>query len=97
VLVKAFEVAKHLPPPKQTLRLSRGVQQLASLCRELQRQAGPKPLFLDGRSAAKLLGKPHRTVASWLRALGDPRLRVIELVNKGRLGVASRYRYIADA
>jgi hypothetical protein len=92
-LVNAFVAAKRLPPPKQTSSLSRDVQLLACLCRELQRQAGTNPFFLDGRSAAKVLGQPHETVASWLRALR--RLVVIALVEKGRRGRASRYRYIA--
>jgi hypothetical protein len=51
------------------------------------------PFFLDGRSAAKVLGRPHETVASWLRALR--RVGVIALEAKGRLRFASRYRYIA--
>ena len=63
------------------------------LCRQLQIEAGTNPFFLDGRSAAKVLGQPHETVASWLRALR--RLEVIALDKKGRRGHASRYRYIA--
>jgi hypothetical protein len=92
-LVNALRAAKRLPPPKQTTRLSRDVQLLACLCRELQREAGTNPFFLDGRSAAKALGHPHETVASWLRALRH--VGVIALEAKGRRGVASRYRYIA--
>lgn len=92
-LVNALAAAKRLPPPKQTRCLSREVQLLACLCSELQREAGTNAFFLDGRSAAKLLRQPHRTVASWLRALC--RAGVIALEAKGRLGFASRYRYIA--
>jgi hypothetical protein len=92
-LVNAFVAAKRLPPPKQTTGLSRDVQLLACLCRELQRGAGENPFFLDGRSAAKVIGLRHETVASWLRAL--QRLWVIKLETKGRRGFASRYRYIA--
>jgi hypothetical protein len=97
LLVKALERAKKRPPPKKTARLPRGLQLLASLCRELQWEAGTEPFFLAGRSAAKVLGEPHETVACWMRVLQGPRLKVIELVSKGRLGVASRYRYLADA
>ena len=78
---------------KKTNILPRNVKLLACLCRELQRQAGITPFFLDGRSAAKVLGRPHETVASWLRALC--RVGVITLKAKGRLGFASRYLYIA--
>jgi hypothetical protein len=92
-LVNALAAAKRLPPPKQTTSLPRDVQLLACLCRELQRQAGTNPFFLDGRSAAKALGRPHETVASWLRALR--RVGVIALEAKGQLRFASRYRYIA--
>ena len=92
-LVNALSAAKRLPPPKQTISLSPGVQLLARLCRQLQIEAGTHPFFLDGRSAAKVLGQPHETVASWLRVLR--RLEVIALDKKGRRGHASRYRYIA--
>ncbi len=92
-LVNALAAAKRLPPPKQTRCLSREVQLLACLCCELQREAGTNAFFLNGRSAAKLLCQPHRTVASWLRALC--RAGVIALEAKGRIGFASRYRYIA--
>jgi hypothetical protein len=93
-LLRAVEVARNVVPPKQTLRLSSDVQLLASLCGVLQQQAGKKPFFLDGRSAAKALGRPHETVASWLRALRQ--LGVIRLISKGRRGAASRYVYVAN-
>jgi hypothetical protein len=90
-LLQAVEIARSVKPPTQTRLLSPDVQLLASLCNVLQQRAGNKPFFLDGRSAAKALGIPHETVASWLRALC--RLGVIRLISKGRRGVASRYIY----
>jgi len=93
-LLQALEVARNVEPPKQIARLSSDVQLLASLCGVLQHQAGKKPFFLDGRSAAKALGRPHETVASWLRALC--RLGMIVLVSRGRPGKASRYWYVAQ-
>jgi hypothetical protein len=93
-LAMAVESARGIVPPKETKRLSADVQLLASLCSVLQRQAGEKPFFLDGRSAAKALGKPHETVASWLRALCQ--LGVIRLISKGRRGMASRYVYLDE-
>lgn len=92
-LLRAVELATKRIPPKQTAHLSADVQLLACLCAVLQDQAGNKPFFLDGRSAATALGKPHETVASWLRGLCY--IRLIKLVSKGHLGTASRYRYIA--
>jgi hypothetical protein len=92
-LARAVEIARNVVPPKQTARLSSGVQLLASLCNVLQRQAGKKLFFLDGRSAAKAISEPHRTVASWLRALC--RLGVIKRLSKGGPGMASRYVYLA--
>lgn len=91
-LAMAVESARGIVPPKETKRLSADVQLLASLCSVLQRLAGKKPFFLDGRSAAKALGKPHETVAGWLRALRQ--LGVIRRVSKGRRGMASRYVYL---
>jgi hypothetical protein len=91
-LLQAVEVARKVAPPPQTALFSPDFQLLATLCSVLQHQAGEKPFFLDGRAAAKALGRPHETVASWLRALC--RLGVIRLISKGKRGVASRYEYI---
>ena len=91
-LLQAVEVARKVAPPPQTALLSPDFQLLATLCSVLQHQAGGKPFFLDGRSAAKALRRPHETVASWLRALC--RLGVIRLISKGKRGMASRYEYI---
>jgi hypothetical protein len=88
----AVETARNIVPPEQTLRLSSDIQLLGTLCGVLQQQRGKKPFFLDGRSAAKALGKPHETVASWLRALCQ--LGVIKRVSKGTSGMASRYLYL---
>jgi hypothetical protein len=92
-LVSALEIARNTAPAQKTTRLSPDVQLLGSLCKVLQDQAGTKPFFLAGRSAAKVLGKPHETVASWLRALC--RLGVIKRISKGSRGMASRYVYPA--
>ena len=94
-LARAVEIARRIPPPKQTLILCPKFQLLAKLCCVLQWQAGDEPFFLDGRSAATALDTPHSTAASWLRALC--RLNVITPVKKGSRGTASRYRYIAEA
>lgn len=94
-LLRAVEIAKGMEPLKKTIRLCSDFQLLASLCGVLQHQAGEKAFFLDGRSAAKALGRPHETVASWLRAL--IRLEIIKKVSPGHPGIAARYEYIAKA
>jgi hypothetical protein len=91
-LARAVEVARGLVPPKKTAFLSPDVQLLASLCKVLQQQRGKKPFFLDGRSAATALGRPHETVASWLRGLHH--LGVIRRVSRGVRGMASLYLYL---
>lgn len=92
-LMDALKAAKRLSPPKETTLLSKKMQLLACLCQELQRIAGTESFYLDGRSCAALLGEPHRTVASRLRALQQ--IRVIKLDGqRGFRGHASRYRYI---
>lgn len=91
-LARAVEVARGLVPPKKTAFLSPDVQLLASLCKVLQKQRGKKPFFLDGRSAATALGRPHETVASWLRGLH--RLGVIRRESRGVRGMASLYSYL---
>lgn len=68
-LKSALESA-YLEPPSvrvQTIR-DPDAHVLASLCRELQRRAGTEPFYLIGRACAELLGRPHSTVAMWLRA-----------------------------
>ncbi len=94
ILAEALGCARHQPPLTQTLGLSEEIQLLARLSRELQRRARNEPFFLDGRWAARLLGVPHTSVASWLRALCG-RLGVLQLVSRGVTGRASEYRYIA--
>ncbi len=91
-LARAAEIARGLVPSKNTAFLSPDVQLLASLCKVLQRQRGKKPFFLDGRSAATALGRPHETVASWLRGLHH--LGVIRRESRGVRGMASLYSYL---
>src|SRR5262249_51277041 len=85
VLAEALACAKPASAVTQTLGLSGEMQLLARWCRELQRRAGGQPFFLDGRWAARLLGVPHETIASWLRALCG-RLSVLQLVKRGFTG-----------
>lgn len=95
VLAEVLACAKDSPDIPQTVSFRENLQLLAKLCRELQRRAGDHTFFLAGRSAARLLGEPHTTVASWLRGFCG-RLGLLKLVSRGVTGRASEYRYIAE-
>ena len=73
------------------------MRQLVSLCRELQRAAGPdNQFFLAARTGERLLGVSYKTVASWLRLLR--RDGILKLVEPGNAGArkAHRYRYLKE-
>ena len=74
------------------------LQQLGSLCRELQRTRGEEPFFLSCRTAGKLLGVSHTKVAQWLTVLKGDRL-LIEVSKGGTASAprkASRFRYVGE-
>ena len=80
-------------PPRCSLRYEQeALRRLVSLCRELQAEAGDKPFFLAGRTAAELIGVEHRTAARWLQMLRQD--GVLELVCAGSRHKASEYRYV---
>ena len=67
----------------------------ASLCRQLQREAGEKPFFLACRSAANRVDVSHTQAARWLFLLvADVLLIEVEKGSKAT-HLASSYRYIA--
>ena len=66
----AFERAKRRQPPSKALMIAnRGVQLLATLCRELQDMAGDHPFMLHQTSVARLFTQSQRTISNWIRAL----------------------------
>jgi len=70
------------------------VRLLASLCRELQAEAGEAPFFLACRPAEKLLGVSWKTVTRWLILFcADELLRLVEKGSRTK-GRASRYRHL---
>lgn len=69
-----------------------GIQRLVSLCRELQRVSGDAPFFLTVREAGRLFGVSHETAANWLWLLRHD--GVLQEVEKGRVGRASRHFYV---
>ena len=66
-------------------------RRLVALCRELQRAAGDGPFYLSCRVAAKALGITRLT--AWRRLEVLKADGVIEQVEKGTMGRATRYRY----
>ena len=64
------------------------------LCRQLQHVAGDEPFYLTCRTAGDLLGISYKLANKWTRLLAHD--RVLELVERGKVGRASRYRYLGD-
>jgi hypothetical protein len=93
-----FEVALKSQPPQKAVALyeEEPLRLLASLCRELQRQAGDEDFYLDCRMAGRLLGVPHNTAWRWLTILcADGLLRAGEKGSQAKRR-ASRFRYVGD-
>ncbi|MCA9092673.1 MAG: bifunctional DNA primase/polymerase [Planctomycetaceae bacterium] len=96
-LYDAFKRAMERPAPEFTAVY--GVSELsllASLCRELQGEAGQNPFFLPCRKAGELLNVDHSTANRWLGFLED--IGAIVTVVKGTLksGRASRFHYLKE-
>jgi hypothetical protein len=68
------------------------MHRLALLCAQLQEEAGEEPFYLTCRNAGRLLGIRHEPANDRLRLLMTH--KVLKLVEKGRPGRASRYRYV---
>ncbi len=67
---------------------------LASLCRELQAEAGNKPFYLSCATAGRLLAVDATTAWRYLWLLQHD--RIIEVVEKGHQGRATRFKYAGD-
>jgi hypothetical protein len=93
-LQAAFERAKHRQPPAKVSAVSnKGVQLLASLCRELQDMMGEQPIMLHQASIAKLFGhSDHRNVSNWIKALKT--LGVLRVAKRWSFGKSQRYFYV---
>jgi hypothetical protein len=78
----ALSRAKAGPAPAAALIYEReDVRLLASLCRELQREAGDGPFFLAARTAAEAIGTNATTANGWLGMLQVDGL--LEVAEKG--------------
>jgi hypothetical protein len=93
-LSAVFERAKHREPPAKVAAISnKGVQLLASLCRELQEMMGDQPIMLHQASIARLFGdSDHRNVSNWIRALKT--LGVLKVAKRWSFRKSQRYFYV---
>ncbi len=69
-------------------------QQLAAVCRELQKCNGRKPFYLSHPKAGEIIGMGRRAGAARLSAL--VKSGIIKLHRKGHTGFASEYYYITN-
>ena len=96
-----YEQAIKLEPP-QTVALhypdNHKIQNLAVLCREMQKACGDKPFFLSARTAAGLLEISAMQANRYLRLLVKE--DVLAIIEKGGTAQnprkATRFRYIAN-
>jgi hypothetical protein len=77
------EKAKQIP--------DKPAQQLAAVCRELQKCNGKRPFYLSHIKAGEIMGMGRRAGAARLSAL--IKCGVIKLHRKGHTGLASEYYY----
>jgi len=71
------------------------MRSLVALCRELQREAGNKPFFLDCRTAGRLVGVDRQTANRWLSLVLSAD-QILERIRKGVRGRGSEYRYLQE-
>lgn len=95
-LALAVERASHytIPRPEVAHLDDERVQHIAHVCYELQQLRGDNKLFIKGEDAGGLIGRGQtkgRLFLNLLVAKG-----VLELLKKGRTGLASEYRYIVN-
>jgi hypothetical protein len=93
-LQAAFDRAKQKPPPLKVSMISnKGLQLLASLCRELQEMMSDEPIMLHQVSIAKLFAhSDHRNISHWIKALKT--LGVLKVARRWSFGKAQRYFYL---
>ncbi len=96
VVEAAFAEAKNSPMPAVALRYRlEPLRLLVCLCAALQRACRSEPFFLSCRTAGRLLGTDHATVARWLAVLVAD--GVLSIEKRGgtpdKLRYATRYRF----
>jgi hypothetical protein len=82
-------------PPSHLIRVGYGplTVRLVAICMRLQQHEGREPFFLSCRTAGQLLETKHTFAAAILRLL--VRDKVLTVVTPGRMGKATRYRFVA--
>ena len=93
-LESAFQRSQSRQPPSKALLVpNKGLQSLASLCRELQEMFGEQPIMLCQTAIAKLFKVSQQTISEWIRAL-----RTLEVLKPAEPAVknvrAARYYFI---
>jgi hypothetical protein len=93
-LESAFQRSeRRQPPSKVSLVPNKGLQSLASLCRELQEMFGDQPIMLCQTSIARLFKVTQQTISDWIRALRT--LDVLKLAEPAiKNARAARYYFI---
>jgi hypothetical protein len=90
----ALAEADKRPLPPIASRYTPEVGRLIGLCAVLQERAGDGPFFLAANPLADLLNVRRSNLYLRLRLL--VRKKVLDVVEKGRMGRATRFRYVAD-
>ncbi len=83
-MTQIFERAKQAETPKVAVTLYPGnpnLQLFITLCRELQKEAGETPFFLDCRTGARYLNVSAMQISRWFRTLEID--KVVKLIQKG--------------
>ena len=95
-ILEILKAAKQSVPVEAERFEQPALRLLVSLCRELQREAGPEPFPLACRTAGRLLEVDHMTASRWLYLLVQT--GILTEVEKGsqRQNKATRYRYVGE-
>ena len=93
-LESAFERSERKEPPSRvSLVPNKGLQSLASLCRELQEMFGDQPIMLCQTAIAELFKVSQPTISEWIRVL-----RTLEVLKLAEPAIpncrAARYYFI---
>ena len=97
-IMQSLEVARAADPPRCAMQFKKPAKRLlASLCRELQRQASDAPFFLSGRKAGELVVGSESTARRWLQEFV-----AAGILSPGEKGtydtmLASEFKYIGDS
>jgi hypothetical protein len=92
MLIEAMRAGMLPVPPEAANYDSEAVQELVTLCVELQRRAGEKTFFLPCRTAGEAIGLDHDTANRFLNMLEVDGL--LDRVTQGHRGRATEWRWL---